>query len=103
LLAVVAAATSTEVQKSTAAAAPSPVQSPTPFPSQGSVPYPAQSYQFTSDYSGQLAKSSFGPKAALPSSAFGKSTSYKSQYLFNNLQSARRSQINVSFNLACLT
>lgn len=72
LLAAVAAASSTEVQKSTAA--PSPAQSPTAFPAgPGGFPYPAQSYQYTSEYAGPIAKSSFAPKAAVPSSAFGKS------------------------------
>lgn len=71
LLAVVAAASSTEVQKSTAA--PSPVQSPAAYPGPGGVPYPAQSYQYTSEYAGPMTKSSFGPKAVVPSSAFGKS------------------------------
>jgi hypothetical protein len=79
LLAVVAAASSTEVQKSNA---PSPqAQSPTAFPGPGNVQYPAQSYQYTSDYAGLMAKSSFAPKAAVPSSAFAAYQPYQ-QYNF---------------------
>ncbi|NP_001280438.1 uncharacterized protein LOC100166606 precursor [Acyrthosiphon pisum] len=81
LLAVVAAASSTEVQKSTAV--PSPVQSPTTYPGPGGVPYPAQSYQYTSEYAGPVAKSSFGPKAAVPSSAFAAYQPYQQHQQYN--------------------
>lgn len=79
LLAVAVAASSTESQKSTAAAAaaaPSPVQPMTTYPGAGGIiPYPPhlQSNQFAAEYAGPLARSSFGPKAIAPSSAFSKS------------------------------
>ncbi|KAL5242550.1 hypothetical protein ACI65C_009960 [Semiaphis heraclei] len=82
LLAAVAAASSTEVQKSAAASPPPQAQSPTAFPgSAGNVPYPAQSYQYMSEYAGPLAKSSFAPKGAVPSSAFAAYQPYQ-QYSF---------------------
>lgn len=81
LLAIVAAASSTEVQKSTAA--PSPVQSPTAYPGPVGVPYPAQSYQYTSEYAAPMVKSSFGPKAAVPSSAFAAYQPYQQHQQYN--------------------